>query len=264
MWHRGTVFVVQSDEIAGNHFAKDLRELRWRVHCFASVNALLERLSGQVTDAIVLRDRYDDPSLSIAAARRRAGRGAGWQDADACAQARIAAMDAGADAAGAGHEHGRMGCAAPHAVPAAAGRWASRAGLARGRTRVAGPAGERLPLTATERAFLVRLLNAPDHCLRRERFLPRNAAVERDSVRRVDVLVSRLRSKARRLDIDLPVLAVRGWGYILLARAGRRVRTHRTTRLSRCMSSGSVMLPRMRAICDEGWRRMRRVSAANS
>ena len=70
MWHRGTVFVVQSDEIAGNHFAKDLRELRWRVHCFASVNALLERLSGQVTDAIVLRDRYDDPSLSIAAARR--------------------------------------------------------------------------------------------------------------------------------------------------------------------------------------------------
>ena len=89
-------------------------------------------------------------------------------------------------------------------------------------TRVlAGPAGERLPLTATERAFLVRLLNAPDHCLRRERFLPRNAAVERDSVRRVDVLVSRLRSKARRLDIDLPVLAVRGWGYILLARGGQ-------------------------------------------
>ena len=28
---------------------------------------------------------------------------------------------------------------------------------------LAGPAGERLPLTATERAFLVRLLNAPDH-----------------------------------------------------------------------------------------------------
>lgn len=50
MWHRGTVFVVQSDEIAGNHFAKNLRELRWRVHCFASVNALLECLSGQVTD----------------------------------------------------------------------------------------------------------------------------------------------------------------------------------------------------------------------
>ena len=87
------------------------------------------------------------------------------------------------------------------------------------------PAGERLPLTATERAFLVRLLNAPDHCLRRERFLPRNAAVERDSVRRVDVLVSRLRSKARRLDIDLPVLAVRGGATSCWRGEGRRART---------------------------------------
>ena len=90
---------------------------------------------------------------------------------------------------------------------------------------LAGPAGERLPLTATERAFLVRLLNAPDHCLRRERFLPRNAAVERDSVRRVDVLVSRLRSKARRLDIDLPVLAVRGGATSCWRGEGRRART---------------------------------------
>ena len=102
---------------------------------------------------------------------------------------------------------------------------ASRAGLARGHARArAGPAGERLPLTATERAFLVRLLNAPDHCLRRERFLPRNAAVERDSVRRVDVLVSRLRS-ARRLDIDLPVLAVRGGATSCWRGEGRRART---------------------------------------
>ena len=224
MWHRGTVFVVQSDEIAGNHFAKDLRELRWRVHCFASVNALLERLSGQVTDAIVLRDRYDDPSLSIAAARR-AGRG--WQDADACAQARIAAMDAGADACPAPDMSMAEWDALLHAVPAATGRWASRAGwrVDMHARVLAGPAGERLPLTATERAFLVRLLNAPDHCLRRERFLPRNAAVERDSVRRVDVLVSRLRSKARRLDIDLPVLAVRGGATSCWRGEGRRART---------------------------------------
>ena len=151
-----------------------------------------------------------------------------WQDADACAQARIAAMDAGADA-----------CPAPDMSMAEwdallrtlcrrlQGRWASRAGLARGhaRARAGGPAGERLPLTATERAFLVRLLNAPDHCLRRERFLPRNAAVERDSVRRVDVLVSRLRSKARRLDIDLPVLAVRGGATSCWRGEGRRART---------------------------------------
>ena len=54
---------------------------------------------------------------------------------------------------------------------------------------LAGPAGERLPLTATERAFLVRL-TLPRRTTACD-FLPRNAAVERDSVRRVDVLVSR-------------------------------------------------------------------------
>jgi hypothetical protein len=32
----------------------------------------------------------------------------------------------------------------------------------------------------------------------------------------VDVVVSRLRSKARRFNMELPVLAVRGWGYILM------------------------------------------------
>ena len=225
MWHRGTVFVVQSDEIAGNHFAKNLRELRWRVHCFASVNALLECLSGQVTDAIVLRDRYDDPSLSIAAARAgRAGRGAG-----------LAGRRRLRTGPHRGHGRGADACPAPDMSMAewdallrtlcrrlqGAGRPAPAWRVDMHARVLAGPAGERLPLTATERAFLVRLLNAPDHCLRRERFLPRNAAVERDSVRRVDVLVSRLRSKARRLDIDLPVLAVRGWGYILLARGGQ-------------------------------------------
>ena len=135
MWHRGTVFVVQSDEIAGNHFAKDLRELRWRVHCFASVNALLERLSGQVTDAIVLRDRYDDPSLSIAAAPpRRARRWPGRTPTPRTGPHRGHGRGRGR-LSGAGHEHGRMGCAAAHAVPAATGRWASRAGLARGHAR---------------------------------------------------------------------------------------------------------------------------------
>src|SRR5690606_21384934 len=44
-------------------------------------------------------------------------------------------------------------------------------------------------------------------------------------------------------------------------RRARHSRGYTTTKLSRCISSGSVMLPRMRAICDDGWRRMRRVSA---
>ena len=86
-----------------------------------------------------------------------------------------------------------------------------------GRGRMlAGPAGERLPLTNTERAFFVSLLNAPHQCLPREGFFPEATRDPMDGARRVDVLVSRLRSKARRLNIDLPVLAVRGWGYMLM------------------------------------------------
>ncbi|WP_235489592.1 helix-turn-helix domain-containing protein [Achromobacter sp. DMS1] len=81
---------------------------------------------------------------------------------------------------------------------------------------LAGPAGERLPLTANERAFFIRLLNAPGQCLARERFFPSCSEAAHDGARRVDVLVSRLRSKARRLNIDLPVVAVRGWGYMML------------------------------------------------
>jgi len=34
--------------------------------------------------------------------------------------------------------------------------------------------------------------------------------------------VSRLRSKARRFNIELPLLAVRGWGYILLPEGAGR------------------------------------------
>ena len=159
--------------------------------------------------------------------------------------------------AGAGHEHGRMGCAAPHAVPAGALGVARRPGA--WTCACAGGAGGRAAAAHRDRrAFLVRLLSAGP--LRARRFLPRNAAVERDSVRRVDVLVSRLRSKARRLDIDLPVLAV-GLHPAGAGRAGGCGR-YRDDQIVPMQELGSVMLPRMRAICDEGWRRMRRVSAA--
>ena len=151
-----------------------------------------------------------------------------WQDADACAQARIAAMDAGADA-----------CPAPDMSMAewdallrtlcrrlqGAGRRAPAWRVDMHARVLAGPAGERLPLTATERAFLVRLLNAPDHCLRRERFLPRNAAVERDSVRRVDVLVSRLRSRRGGSISTCRYWRCAGGATSCWRGAGRRVRT---------------------------------------
>ncbi|CAP45032.1 response regulator transcription factor [Bordetella petrii] len=82
---------------------------------------------------------------------------------------------------------------------------------------LAGPRGQRLPLTFTESAFFLRLLGAPGHRLPREQLAASRNARGSHSVRSVDVMVSRLRSKAQRLGIELPLLAVRQWGYIFLA-----------------------------------------------
>ena len=263
MWHRGTVFVVQSDEIAGNHFAKDLRELRWRVHCFASVNALLERLSGQVTDAIVLRDRYDDPSLSIAAAPPR--RALAWQDADACAQARIAAMDAGADA-----------CPAPDMSMA---EWDA---LLRTLCRRLQGAGRPAPAWRVDMHARVLAGRRASGCRSPRPSAPSWCVC---SMRRTTACDASVSCRATPPSSGTACAAWTCWSRVCAARRGGSISTcrywrcgvglhpagagraggrgrYRTTRLSRCMSSGSVMLPRMRAICDEGWRRMRRVSAA--
>ncbi|GAB1577242.1 response regulator transcription factor [Bordetella petrii] len=84
---------------------------------------------------------------------------------------------------------------------------------------LAGPAGQRLPLTFTESAFLLRLLSTPGHRLPRERLIAaaNGAAHIGQSPRSVDVMVSRLRAKAQRLGVELPLLAVRQWGYMFLA-----------------------------------------------
>jgi len=79
---------------------------------------------------------------------------------------------------------------------------------------LAGPRGQRLPLTFSESAFFLRLLGAPGYRLPREHLA---ASRGQHSARSVDVMVSRLRSKAQRLGIELPLLAVRQWGYIFLA-----------------------------------------------
>ncbi|MDO9415480.1 response regulator transcription factor [Pararhizobium sp.] len=80
---------------------------------------------------------------------------------------------------------------------------------------VSDPEGRRMTLTATERSFLV--------CL----FERRGAAVSRDDLivalggnvydfdqHRIDAVASRLRRKAERLGMKLPLLSVRGTGYV--------------------------------------------------
>lgn len=216
MQERGYVLVVQLGGMACNKFVHTLRQLQWEVGLCRSPDSLLARLRSEPADIVVLRGTSDNLSQLIAELRRAAsGSAVVWQSSEDSPTARIAALDAGAHAC----------------VPLQANiaewdavlrnlircRRAETDTLPRwrvdGRGRMlAGPAGERLPLTNTERAFFVSLLNAPHQCLPREGFFPEAARDPMDGARRVDVLVSRLRSKARRLNIDLPVLAVRGWG----------------------------------------------------
>jgi DNA-binding response OmpR family regulator len=88
---------------------------------------------------------------------------------------------------------------------------------ANGRTLV-GPQNQRLPLTGSEWEFFVRILSMPGYRLTRQRIAADREAIGqgKQAPRSVDVLVSRLRSKASRMGIDLPLLAVRSWGYMFV------------------------------------------------
>ncbi len=224
MQERGYVLVVQLGGMACNKFVHTLRQFQWEVGLCRSPDGVLARLRNEPADVVVLRGSDDGLPDLIAALRRTApGCSVVWQSLDDSPQARIAALDAGAHV-----------CVPPlasipewdavlrnlircqHPTTDNLPRW-----RVDGRARMlAGPSGERMPLTNTERAFFVSLLNAPHQCLPREGFFPDAMRDPMDSARRVDVLVSRLRSKARRLNIDLPVLAVRGWGYMLMPQDG--------------------------------------------
>lgn len=199
MQERGYVLVVQLGGMACNKFVHTLRQLQWEVGLCRSPDSLLARLRSEPADIVVLRGTSDNLSQLIAELRRAAsGSAVVWQSSEDSPTARIAALDAGAHAC----------------VPLQANiaewdavlrnlircRRAETDTLPRwrvdGRGRMlAGPAGERLPLTNTERAFFVSLLNAPHQCLPREGFFPEAARDPMDGARRVDVLVSRLRSR---------------------------------------------------------------------
>lgn len=217
MQERGSVFVVQSDEVEGKNFAAALRLYQWEVRAFSTLAGLLEQLPAQAVDVLVLRGPYAIVPALLARLRCAAeGVAVVWQPWASTAAERAAALDAGVDAcAPVGTEPLEWDALLRSLYRRAhggAGMWRV---MPPGRT-LAGPDGERLPLTLRERAFFVRLFSTPGHCLHRERFFPAESRDAQDSARRVDVVVSRLRSKARRLNIELPVLAVRGWGYILL------------------------------------------------
>nr|WP_314355596.1 DNA-binding response regulator [uncultured Achromobacter sp.] len=75
------------------------------------------------------------------------------------------------------------------------------------------PQGTRLSLTLAEREFLLRLTTSADKRLPRGDASGSDAQAGRESVRRTDVVVSRLRRKAQDVNVELPIRTVWGWGY---------------------------------------------------
>jgi DNA-binding response OmpR family regulator len=81
------------------------------------------------------------------------------------------------------------------------------------------PEGASLHLSSQERVFLSALIDASGNVVSRqalsELFSPSNPS--EFELRRIDVLVSRLRAKAQSSGMKLPVLSVRGQGYVFAA-----------------------------------------------
>ena len=81
------------------------------------------------------------------------------------------------------------------------------------------PAGRALNLSAQEKLFLGALVNASGSVVSRDILAQIFSPNDPDAfeVRRIDVLVSRLRSKAQSVGMKLPVVSVRGQGYVFAA-----------------------------------------------
>lgn len=75
------------------------------------------------------------------------------------------------------------------------------------------PQGARLALTLAEREFLLKLTTSADKRLPRSDPPGIDPQAGRESIRRTDVVVSRLRRKAQDMNLELPIRTVWGWGY---------------------------------------------------
>ncbi|AMD48901.1 transcriptional regulator [Bordetella holmesii F627] len=83
---------------------------------------------------------------------------------------------------------------------------------------LASPDNAQMPLSGTERALLLALVQAPTQRLSRDDLLNvvdvRPGRGEGARLRYVDVLICRLRRKATDRQLRLPIRAVHGWGYM--------------------------------------------------
>lgn len=78
---------------------------------------------------------------------------------------------------------------------------------------LATPDGQRINLTATERACFLCLVASPQRELTRHAL---QQAVPQASLRTINVSISRLRKKVRAAGVNLPLHTVHGMGYVFL------------------------------------------------
>ncbi|ARP96852.1 response regulator transcription factor [Bordetella genomosp. 13] len=193
-----------------------LQQAGWSVQLADAVTALRVLAEIRMPDAVVLRTASSALYSRVAQVRSCVPvAGLVVMLAGAPADARIAAMDAGADACC----HADTNAAEVAAMLRASLRYRGQGGrrsqwrlMARDRV-LAGPADQWVPLTLAESRLLKRLLDAPGW------LLPRGDR-QLGGGRSLDVTVSRLRAKALGLGVQLPLFTVRDWGYMFLADAG--------------------------------------------
>lgn len=219
--------IVEGRRSKPTQLSTGLSALGWHVRTCETTDTLSELVDISAPQVVILEDGSDDLRTAVGIARYGAPNAALIVlVSDANVDERIVALDAGADACCLMSTDVREICALGRALSrtrkATPDRTVRDSPLWRlthsGRV-LAGPRGQNLPLTFTESAFFLRLLSSPGHRLPRERLVttPVAGPRRRQSTRSVDVMVSRLRAKAERLGVGLPLLAVRQWGYIFLA-----------------------------------------------
>lgn len=204
-----------------DHLVMTLRRGGWQVYAEHPDSSWPEKLGEVAPDVLLVRGGAAQASWVTYIIGLVKGRGQGIgvvvQFGEVAPGLRIAALKAGADICLSLPEAAGPWLAAELLAIIEAARRSRSLGLSRGwslsdtRRVLVGPQGRTLPLTPVESEFMARLFSSPGCCLRRDE------SGSGAQSRRLDVMVSRLRSKAREAGVDLPLRAVRHWGYIFLA-----------------------------------------------
>lgn len=228
------VIVIEPGLLTTEGLIRSLAQQGWLVRACGDKTYLPQLLAEQTPAAVILSDTWDALLSTVAAIHTAAPEILLLVMApdDATTQMRAAAMNEGADACFTASRQDEMVAfirAGYRRLQGKVARSSLFSSYVIGGWRLVengrvlmGPAGQLVPLTGAERDFLLRLMCAPGGRLSRIQLVQMAAEDGRQGevgIRSIDVTVSRLRSKARSLRVELPLKAVRQWGYLFLDNA---------------------------------------------